>query len=106
MSPRRLATLAALTAWLAATLVEAGAPDAGVRMSTKRSRVDAGEAIPVQPAGPLQGGPTPGCPPDCYSSCGGGAMREPGPPTDRERRCAGCRNICMDTGKWPPSIRR
>ena len=87
-----------------AALVSAdgGVPDAGTR--AKRARPDAGVKLDVQAADPALGGPPPGCPPGCYSSCGSGVAREPGPPTERERRCAGCRNICMDTGKWPPGV--
>lgn len=105
MSLHRLLSLVALFVSLAATLVEAGAPDAGVRLRARPTTRDAGIAIGVESAEPVHG-PTAGCPADCYSSCGSGVHREPGPPTERERRCAGCRNICMDTGKWPPGVPR
>jgi hypothetical protein len=105
---------------LASAVVVAGSPPRGPAdggTATKRPKratpmADAGttakvEVPNVQEAEPTPGGPTPGCPSDCYSSCGGGAARPPGaPPTERELRCRGCRNICMDTGRWPPSSPR
>jgi len=103
---------------LVGVVVAAGSPpraardpaDGGTAAKRPKRRTptaDAGTTSTIEVPSPSDHGPTPGCPSDCYSSCGGGAARSPdSPPTERERRCSGCRNICMDTGKWPPSSPR
>src|SRR5689334_20214932 len=87
---------------LVGVIVAAGSPPPPKRVTP---RADAGTAAKVEaPSAPGQRGPMPRCSPDCYSYCGSGAARRrDAPPTERERRCRGCRNICMDKGKSPPA---
>src|SRR3954471_5201229 len=85
---------------LVGVVVAAGSPPPAPRdpadggTAAKRPRratpkADAGTTTKVEvPRVPHERpGPTPGCPPDCYSSCGGGAARDPdSPPDERELR--------------------
>lgn len=99
----RLTTLVVVFGVLTAALAQG--QDGGVVKPVRvKQRADAGMALEA-PAR-LERGPTEGCPAECYSSCGGGAMRIDRTPTARELRCSGCRNICQDTGKWPPGVHR
>lgn len=88
------------------TLVEVPQVEAQQQQQTRRRRARRARRPPPPPQEP-EHGPTPGCPPECYSSCGGGAAVDPtDPPTERQQRCAGCRSICQDTGRYPPGAPR
>ncbi len=88
------------------------ASGANTRATSSGAQVTA-DASAVSPPADLNAesqaapGPTPGCPSDCYTSCSSGMnIGAFSGPNERATRCAGCRNVCMDTGRWPPGVNR